>query len=31
MYFNEPDYVKVHSVINIMTGNGAKLAQKIPQ
>ena len=31
MYFNEPDYVKVHSVIKIMTGNGAKLAQKIPQ
>ena len=28
MCFNEPDYVKVHSLINIMTGNGAKIAKK---
>ena len=31
MCFNEPDYVKVHSLINIMTGNGAKIPQKMPQ
>ena len=29
--FNEPDYVKVHSIIKIMTGNGAKIAHKMPQ
>ena len=29
--FNEPDYVTVHSVINIMTANGAKMAEKRPQ
>ena len=28
MCFNEPDYVTVHSVMNIMTTNGAKMAQK---
>ena len=28
MCFNEPDYVTVHSVINIMTANGAKMVQK---
>ena len=31
MCFNEPDYVTVHSVMNIMTANGAKIAQKMPQ
>ena len=31
MCFNEPDYVTVHSVMNIMTANGAKIAQKIRQ
>ena len=29
--FNEPDHVTVHSVINIMTANGAKMAEKMPQ
>ena len=28
MCFNEPDYVTVHSVINIRTANGAKMVQK---
>ena len=28
MCFNEPDYVMVHSVVNIMTTNSAKMAQK---
>ena len=28
MCFNEPDYVTVHSVMNIMIANGAKMAQK---
>ena len=29
MFFNEPDYVTVHSVLNIMTANGATItAQK---
>ena len=31
MCFNEPDYVTVHSVINIRTANGAKMVQKMPQ
>ena len=31
MWFNEPDYVTVHSVMNIMTANGGKMAQKMPQ
>ena len=31
MCFNEPDYVTVHSVMNIITTNGAKMAQRIPQ
>ena len=31
MCFNEPDYVTVRSVMNIMTANGAKIAQKMPQ
>ena len=32
MFFNEPDYVTVHSVLNIMTANGAAItAQKMPQ
>ena len=26
--FNEPDYVTVHSVMNTMTANGAKMADK---
>ena len=29
MFFNEPDYVTVHSALNIMTANGATItAQK---
>ena len=28
MWFNEPDYVTVHSVMNIMTTNGAKMTRK---
>ena len=31
MSFHEPDYVTVHSVMNIMTANNAKMAQKFPQ
>ena len=31
MYFNEPDYVTVHSVMNIMTKNGTKVTQRLPQ
>ena len=31
MCFNEPDYVTVHSVMNIITANGAKMAQRIQQ
>ena len=31
MCFNEPDYVTVHSVMNIITVNGAKMAQRIQQ
>ena len=29
--FNEPDYVTVISVMNIITVNSAKMAQRIPQ
>ena len=31
MCFNEPDYVTVHSIMNIMIANGAKKKKKIPQ
>ena len=31
MCFNEPDYVMVHSVLILLTANGAKKAQKMPQ
>ena len=31
MCFNEPDYVTVHPVMNIVTANGAKMVQRIPQ
>ena len=31
MCFNEPDYVTVHTVINIMTANSAKMVHKMPQ
>ena len=31
MCFNEPDYVTVHSVMNIMTANPAKMAHKMLQ
>ena len=31
MYFNETDYVTVHSVMNIMTASVAKMAQKMTQ
>ena len=31
MSFHEPDYVTVHSVMNIMTANNAKMVQKFPQ
>ena len=30
MFFNEPDYVTVHSVMNIILANGAKIVQKNP-
>ena len=31
MCFNEPDYVTVHFVMNIVTANGGKMVQRIPQ
>ena len=31
MCFSEPDYITVRSVMNIMTVNGAKIAQKMSQ
>ena len=31
MCFNEPDYLTVNSVMNIMTANGARIAQRIPR
>ena len=31
MWFNEPDYVTTHSVINIMTANGTKMVLKMPK
>ena len=31
MSFNEADYVTVHSVMSIMTANGAKMVHKMPQ
>ena len=31
MYFNERDCVTVHSVMNIMASNDAKMVQKLPQ
>ena len=31
MCFNEPQYVKVHSVRKIRTENGAKIAHKMPK
>ena len=31
MHFHEPDYVTVHSVMNIMTANCAKIAERIQQ
>ena len=31
MCFNEPDYVTVHCVMNKITTDGAKMAQKMPQ
>ena len=31
MCFNEPDYATVHSVMNMLTRNDAKMAQRIPQ
>ena len=31
MCFNEPDIVTVHSAMNIMTANGVKVGQRIPQ
>ena len=31
MFLNESNYVTVHTVINTMTSNGAKKAQKLPQ
>ena len=31
MYFNEFGYVRLHSIMNIMTENGAKMTNKIPQ
>ena len=29
--FNEPDYATLHSLMKIMTENGAKMTQKLPQ
>ena len=29
--FNEPDYVTLHSIMNIMTENGAKMTHKMTQ
>ena len=31
MCFNEPDYVTVHSAMNIMTANSAKMVHKMTQ
>ena len=31
MYFNEPDYVMVHNIMNIVTANGAKMTHKMSQ
>ena len=31
IYFNEPDYSTVHSLINIMTENGTEMPHKMPQ
>ena len=31
MSFNEPDYIMVHSVMNIMTASGVKMTHKMPQ
>ena len=31
MCFNEPGYVMVHTVMNIVATNGAKMTQKMPQ
>ena len=31
MYFNESGYVRLHSIMNIMTENGAKMRHKNPQ
>ena len=31
MCFNDPDYLTLHSVMNIMTANGAKMAEKMQQ
>ena len=31
MCFDEPGYVTVHSVMNIMTADGAERAHKMPQ
>ena len=28
---NEPDYVRLHSIVNIMTENGAKMTHNMPQ
>ena len=29
MYLNEPDYLMVHTVMNIVTGNGVKITHKM--
>ena len=29
--FNEPDYITLQSIMNIMTENGAKMTHKMPQ
>ena len=31
MYFNESGYVRLHSIMNIITENGAKMTHKNPQ
>ena len=31
MYFNEPDFLMVHTVMNIVIANGAEMTHKMPQ
>ena len=29
--FNEPDYITLHSIMNLMTEDGVKMMHKMPQ